>query len=68
MSFRELTMTEAREVIRPWQAEQGMREMARATRLDRIAAWLSQQKPLRLTKVHTLVPLGVECTDGMCRL
>ena len=35
VSFRELTMTEVREVIRRWQAEQGMREMARETRLDR---------------------------------
>ncbi len=35
MSFRELTMIEVREVIRRWQAEQGLREIARATGLDR---------------------------------
>lgn len=35
MSFRELTMIEVREVIRRWQANQGMREVARETGLDR---------------------------------
>ena len=109
MSFRELTMIEVREVIRRWQAEQGLREMSRETGLDRktvrryvevleelgvardielddalvhqvasriqtrelpepsaerqllmehrdrIEAWLTQKKPLRLTKVHTLL-------------
>jgi transposase len=109
VSFRELTMIEVREVIRQWQAGFGLREMARATRLDRktvrryvdvlrglgverdavpddalvhqvasrvqaravpepsverellmthrerIETWLTQKKPLRLTKVHTLL-------------
>ena len=109
MSFRELTMIEVREVIRRWRAEQGLREMARETGLDRktvrryvevleelgvardvelddalvhevgkrvqeraapepsterlqllahrerIEAWLTQSKPLRLTKVHVLL-------------
>lgn len=109
MSFRELTMNEVREVIRQWQAGYGLREMARATGLDRktvrryvevlralgvtpdaaaddalvhqvasrvqtravpepsvererlmahrerIEAWLTQKKPLRLTKVHALL-------------
>jgi transposase len=35
VSFRELTMIEVREVIRRWQAEQGLREIARETGLDR---------------------------------
>lgn len=35
MSFRELTMIEVREVIRRWQAGQGLREMSRGTGLDR---------------------------------
>ena len=109
MSFRELTMIEIREVIRRWQARQGLRETARETGLDRktvrryvealtelgatrdsvlddalvqrvgalvqahdahepsvertklmehrerIQAWLAPPKPLRLTKVHTLL-------------
>lgn len=109
MSFRELTMIEVREVMRRWQAEQSLREIARETGLDRktvrryfavleqlgvgrdaevddalvhqvasrvqtravpepstervllmehrerIATWLTQKKPLRLTKVHALL-------------
>ena len=35
VSFRELTMIEVREVIRRWQAGQGLREMSRGTGLDR---------------------------------
>jgi response regulator of citrate/malate metabolism len=35
VSFRELTMIEIREVIRRWQAEQGLRETAREVGLDR---------------------------------
>ena len=35
MSFRELTMIEIREVIRRWQAQQKLREIARETGLDR---------------------------------
>lgn len=109
MSFRELTMIEVREVLRRWQARQGLRAMARETGLDRktvrryvealtalnvtpetvlddtvvhevarrvqarpdvapseersqfedhrqrIVAWLSEKRPLRLTKVHVLL-------------
>ena len=109
MSFRELTMIEVREVVRRWKDEQPLREIARATGLDRktvrryvevvealglgrevelddalvhevaarvqtravpepsterqllmehrerIATWLTQHKPLRLTKVHALL-------------
>lgn len=109
MSFRELTMIEVREVVRRWQAQHGLREIARATGLDRktvrryvevldtlgvtrdaelsdalvhevaarvqtravaepsaerqrlmehrerIATWLTQSTPLRLTKVHALL-------------
>lgn len=109
MSFRELTMIEVREVVRRWQANQSLREIARETRLDRktvrryfavleelgvardieiddalvhqvgsrvqtravpepstervmlmehrdrIEAWLTQKRPLRLTKIHTLL-------------
>lgn len=109
MSFRELTMIEVREVVRRWQAQQGLREVARETGLDRktvrryfavletlgverdtelddmlvhqvasrvqtravsepstervvlmehrerIEAWLTQKRPLRLTKIHTLL-------------
>jgi hypothetical protein len=36
-SSRELTMIEVREVIRRWQADQSLREMARETALDRKA-------------------------------
>ena len=35
MSFRELTMIEVREVVRRWKAQQGLREVARETGLDR---------------------------------
>ncbi|MBX7195190.1 MAG: hypothetical protein K1X94_24255 [Sandaracinaceae bacterium] len=35
VSFRELTMAEVRDVILRWKAGQGLREMARETRLDR---------------------------------
>ena len=35
VSFRELTMVEVRDVILRWKAGQGLREMARETRLDR---------------------------------
>jgi len=35
VSFRELTMIEVREVVRRWQAEQSLREIARETGLDR---------------------------------
>jgi response regulator of citrate/malate metabolism len=35
VSFRELTMIEVREVIRRWQAGEGLREMSRGTGLDR---------------------------------
>lgn len=35
VSFREMTMIEVREVIRRWQAQQGLREIARETGLDR---------------------------------
>jgi len=109
VSFRELTMIEVREVVRRWKAEHPLREIARATGLDRktvrryveviealgvgrevelddalvhevasrvqtrmtpepsaerqllmehrerISTWLTQHKPLRLTKVHTLL-------------
>lgn len=109
VSFRELTMIEVREVVRRWQAQQSLREVARETGLDRktvrryfgaleefgvgrdveiddalvhqvasrvqaravpepsaervvlmehrdrIEGWLTQKKPLRLTKVHTLL-------------
>lgn len=109
MSFRELSMIEVREVVRRWQAQHGLREIARETGLDRktvrryvevlealdvgrdtelddalvhqvasrvqtravpepsdersrlmehrerIAGWITQKKPLRLTKVHELL-------------
>ncbi len=109
MSFREMTMTEIREVARRWQARQGLRAIARETGVDRktvrryaealealgvtvetvlsdelvhevaqrvqarpeaeesperatltlhrqrIAAWLSEKRPLRLSKIHTLL-------------
>lgn len=35
MSFRELRMVEVREVVRRWQAQQSLREVARETGLDR---------------------------------
>ena len=35
MAFRELTMIDAREVLRRWQAGQKLREIARGTGLDR---------------------------------
>jgi transposase len=35
VSFRELTMIEVREVLRRWKAQQGLREVARETGLDR---------------------------------
>src|SRR6266542_2144211 len=109
VSFREMTMTEIREVARRWQARQGLRAIARETGVDRktvrryaealealgvtvetvlsdelvhevaqgvqarpeaeesperatltlhrqrIAAWLSEKRPLRLSKNHTLL-------------
>lgn len=123
MSFRELTMTEVREVVRRWQAQQGLREVARETGLDRktvrryfgvlealgvdrdavlddalvhqvasrvqtravpepstgrvvlmehrdrIESWLTQKRPLRLTKVHTLLARdhGVEVSYATLR-
>lgn len=123
MSFRELTMIEVRELIRRWKAEHPMREIARATGLDRktvrryvevlealalgrevevddalvhevaarvqtravpepsmdrhrlmehrerIASWLTQSTPLRLTKVHALLARdhGVEVTYATLR-
>ncbi len=33
--YRELTMTDVREVLRRWQAEQSIKSIARGTRIDR---------------------------------
>lgn len=57
MSFRELTMIEIREVIRRWQANQSLREVARETGLDR--------KTVR-RYVEVLRELGVTRDVALC--
>ncbi len=35
MAYRELTMIDVREVLRRWQSQQGIKSIARGTRIDR---------------------------------